>query len=81
MATSIHTLTPADTIPGEDHGPAGFLDRFFQRFIEARERQARSIVRQHLSTLTEARLAELGYEAAEIEEIKAHACDPVSVWR
>ncbi|KAB2920328.1 MAG: DUF1127 domain-containing protein [Hyphomicrobiaceae bacterium] len=80
MATSIHTLTPADAIAGNDHGPAGFLDRFFQRFIEARERQARSIVRQHLSALSDARLAELGYSAAEIKEIKAHTYGPVSVW-
>lgn len=67
------------------HGELGKAPSFFQRLFSgiasAREAQAKRYVQAHLNGLSDLRLQELGFDAAEIVEIrKATGSAPASYW-
>ena len=60
------------TVPGAHPGATsgGWLSRIFARLIEARELQARRVVKAHLRSLDNETLKSLGLEPAEIRRLR-----------
>lgn len=58
----------SNATPGSGFGGrvASLLARMFAKYSEAREREARRLIAQHLSHLDEATLKDLGYSRVEI---------------
>lgn len=57
-----------------------FLGRMFKGISAAREAQAKRYVQAHLNGLSDTRLADLGFSAGEIAEIRATGQIPASFW-
>jgi hypothetical protein len=80
MTTRSGTYELDGALATEKPDREGFFHRAFRRLIESREAQGRRIVDQHLSTLSEEQLLELGFESADVRRIRASANAPVAFW-
>jgi hypothetical protein len=71
MTTSTRAIAPHHAIETEEPR-SGLFDRAFRRFVAAREARARILAYQHLASLSDDRLVELGFEADEIRKVRAY---------
>ncbi|MGD9806050.1 MAG: hypothetical protein AB7E81_02120 [Hyphomicrobiaceae bacterium] len=53
---------------------------FYERFIEARMRQGKAHARVALVRMSDGQLAELGFSADQIREMRATSSIPVTFW-
>jgi hypothetical protein len=69
MSTPITTYG-LDAVPEATGKRSGWLLRAFERFIAAREAQGRRRALEYLSSLSDERLAQLGYTDTHIRQIR-----------
>jgi len=60
---------------------SGFFTTIFQRFVKAREAEAGRRVAQFLESQSDPRLADLGFSADQISEIRATGRMPMSFYK
>jgi uncharacterized protein YjiS (DUF1127 family) len=58
----------------------GFIARFFERFTEARMRQAKAQVQSYLANMSDERLRDLGFTADETKALRAKSTIPANYW-
>ena len=78
MSTGTQALSGADAIVGIAAKSGGFFQRVMRRIVEAQERKARTMVNGFLASQSDERLADLGYDVAEIKSIRRTAAAPMA---
>ena len=53
---------------------------FYQRFVDARLRQGKAHANAMLGRMSDTQLAELGFSAEQIREVRASGAVPMSFW-
>lgn len=74
-----HTATTSTTSKAATPAPAP-TKSLYQRFIDARLRQGRAHAGAVLSRMSDDQLAELGFSAEQIREVRASGSVPMSFW-
>jgi len=70
-----------DTATTTDKGTAAAPRKsFYQRFIDARLRQGKAHASAVLARMSDTQLAELGFSAKQIREVRASGSVPMSFW-
>jgi hypothetical protein len=78
MSTGTQALGGAEAIVDIAPKSSGFFQRVMRRIVEAQERKARAMVNGYLASQSDERLADLGYDAAEIQSIRRTAAAPMA---
>lgn len=75
---STQVLSGADAIVGVAPKSGGLFQQMMRRIVEAQERKARAMVNGFLASQSDERLADLGYDVAEIKSIRRTAAAPMA---
>jgi hypothetical protein len=78
MSTGTPALGRVDAVVRTAPKSGGFFQRVMRRIVEAQERKARAMVNGFLASQSDERLADLGYDAAEIKSIRRTAAAPMA---
>lgn len=80
MSTISAFLGSAETAVPAKPRRTGFFSRMIKAMTAAREAQARRFVASHLASMTDERLADIGFTADEIKAVRAEGQVPASYW-
>lgn len=79
MSILLTTQSPLIAV-APDEAKEGLVARFMKALIASREAQARRAIRSYLASLSDARLADLGFTPDQIPTVKAYGSAPGVYW-